>query len=78
LAIDAFGPIADNASNSSHFIEAFKKKFGTTPKKYLLSVIDDTCSFNYTNVNLALKICMVNKAFQIRQKYLVWQQKLVG
>ena len=25
-------------SNSSHFIEAFKKKFGTTPKKYLLSV----------------------------------------
>ncbi len=24
-------------SNSSHFIEAFKKKFGTTPKKYLLS-----------------------------------------
>jgi len=25
-------------SNSSHFIDAFKKKFGTTPKKYLLSV----------------------------------------
>lgn len=25
-------------SNSSHFIEAFKKKYGTTPKKYLLSV----------------------------------------
>ena len=25
-------------SNSSHFIEAFKKKIGTTPKKYLLSV----------------------------------------
>lgn len=25
-------------STSSHFIEAFKKKFGTTPKKYLLSL----------------------------------------
>ena len=25
-------------STSSHFIAAFKKKFGTTPKKYLLSV----------------------------------------
>ncbi len=25
-------------SNSSHFIDAFKKKYGTTPKKYLLSV----------------------------------------
>jgi AraC-like DNA-binding protein len=25
-------------SNSSHFIDAFKKKCGTTPKKYLLSV----------------------------------------
>ena len=25
-------------SNSSHFIDAFKKKFGTTPKKYLLSL----------------------------------------
>jgi AraC-like DNA-binding protein len=25
-------------STSSHFIAAFKKKFGTTPKKYLMSV----------------------------------------
>ena len=25
-------------SNSSHFINAFKKKYGTTPKKYLGSV----------------------------------------
>ena len=25
-------------STSSHFISAFKKKFGTTPKKYLMSV----------------------------------------
>ena len=25
-------------STSSHFITAFKKKFGTTPKKYLMSV----------------------------------------
>jgi AraC-like DNA-binding protein len=25
-------------STSSHFIVAFKKKFGTTPKKYLMSV----------------------------------------
>ena len=25
-------------SNSSHLLDAFKKKFGTTPKKYLLSV----------------------------------------
>ena len=25
-------------STSSHFIAAFKKKFGTTPKKYLLSL----------------------------------------
>ena len=25
-------------STSSHFIAAFKKKFGTTPKKYLMSL----------------------------------------
>ena len=25
-------------STSSHFIVAFKKKYGTTPKKYLMSV----------------------------------------
>jgi AraC-like DNA-binding protein len=27
-------------STSSHFISAFKKKFGTTPKKYLMSLIN--------------------------------------
>jgi len=25
-------------STASHFITAFKKKYGTTPKKYLMSV----------------------------------------
>jgi AraC family transcriptional activator of pyochelin receptor len=25
-------------STSSHFIAAFKKKFGTTPKKYVMSL----------------------------------------
>jgi len=25
-------------STASHFIAAFKKKFGTTPKKYLMSL----------------------------------------
>jgi AraC-like DNA-binding protein len=25
-------------SSSSHFIAAFKKKFGTTPKKYVMSL----------------------------------------
>ncbi|MGB7786402.1 MAG: AraC family transcriptional regulator [Salinimicrobium sp.] len=29
-------------STSSHFIAAFKKKFGTTPKKYLMSLSTDT------------------------------------
>ncbi len=29
-------------STSSHFIAAFKKKFGTTPKKYLMSLSSDT------------------------------------
>lgn len=28
-------------STSSHFISAFKKKFGTTPKKYLMSLTSD-------------------------------------
>src|SRR5690606_33872508 len=28
-------------SPASHFIAAFKKKFGTTPKKYLMSLIAD-------------------------------------
>jgi len=27
-------------STSSHFIAAFKKKFGTTPKKYLMSIVE--------------------------------------
>ena len=31
-------------STSSHFIAAFKKKFGTTPKKYLMSLTNDTSS----------------------------------
>jgi AraC-like DNA-binding protein len=29
-------------STGSHFIEAFKKKFGTTPKKYLMSINPNT------------------------------------
>ncbi|HET8886637.1 MAG TPA: AraC family transcriptional regulator [Salinimicrobium sp.] len=29
-------------STSSHFIAAFKKQFGTTPKKYLLSLVADS------------------------------------
>ena len=31
-------------STSSHFIAAFKKKFGTTPKKYLMSLTSDSIS----------------------------------
>src|SRR5690554_5748418 len=27
-------------STASHFIAAFKKKFGTTPKKYLISLVN--------------------------------------
>jgi len=39
-------------TNPSHFIAAFKKKFGVTPKKYLMAKND--LSVNCLNVNIQL------------------------